>query len=399
MKNGVKPIKKDHRNYSTHTFGTTFSFVTEINLDAGFGFPNQNADGLPEACTGYTQSEICQDMDKFQYKPKFTYEKTLFMMNAKEGEPCDMQTSLKSLSVYGVQGINETTDAEASKHLKGGYFQIEKVGDWFDGIRSAITINNVTSSSATQWFESFGNPAHGIISDNSSGAFSWHNYKICGWKVINGETYLIAKSWQGSQYGDSGYCYFSRDQINKLLSTSGAGAFIVKQYDLSVTTIKTVELGIFQTILSYFRRWLESLNKKPVEATPVPVVDHYKEVKEAVQPQPKRDLLTEFCTAISEYEGGPGDLNHRNNNPGNCRGLDGKFLIFKTWDEGFAYLKDYVTRACTGRHQAYKPTFTITQFFQVFSPTLDKNNPELYATTIAGKLKIPVTTQIRELLT
>lgn len=280
MKNGVKPIKIDHRNYSTHTFGTTFAFATEVNLDAGFGFPNQNADGLPEGCTGYSQSELCQDQDKARYKPKFTYEKTLFMMNAKEGEPCDMPTSLKSTKVYGVQSINETTDAEASKHLRGAYYQVEKVGDWFDGIRSAISQNNCSVSVATQWYESFGNPTHGIISDTPAGNFSWHNYKISGWKVINGETYLIAKSWQGANYGDNGYCYFSRTLINKLLSVSGAGAFIVAPYDPS--KLKTVELGIFQTILSYFVRWLESIKKKPVESAPI--VDHYQEVKEAIQP-------------------------------------------------------------------------------------------------------------------
>lgn len=62
-------------------------------------------------------------------------------------------------------------------------------------------------------------------------------------------------------------------------------------------------------------------------------------------------------------------------------------------------LKDYVTRACTGKHKAYKPTFTINEFFNVYAPSSDNNNPYKYASYVAGKLKVLTTMPIKDLLT
>lgn len=283
IQNGIKPLKPDHRNYSAkRTFGATQVFVDELNLDAGFGFPDQNADGYPNGCTGYTQSELCQDEDKVKYRPDFTYKKTLLMDDQQLGEPCDIKTSLKSTKVYGVQGQNET-EQEAFKHIRGAYYQVEKTNDWFDGIRSSITLNNCSVSVASQWFESFETSIgqDGILPEIFSPSFSWHNYKCVGWKQINGQPYIILKSWQGKGYGDKGYCYMSRSLCNSLLSVDGAGAFIVAPYDPS--KVQTVRLDIISVLLSLYYRLLEAFIKKPVVE-----VDHYEEVKEAIKtPEPK----------------------------------------------------------------------------------------------------------------
>lgn len=259
MKSGIKPLQPDHRNYSTKTFGGVIPFTAICFIDYVPNQPNQTADGKPNGCTGYAQSELCQDMDKAQYNPNYTYEKTLFMMGANEGDACDMKTSLKSTIVYGVQKPDETTDDQAEYHRRGAYYQVEKTTeDWFDSIRAIIQLKSTSVSIASQWYTSFEFPlSQGIISDDFTGTFSWHNWKCCGWKPINGQPYLIAKSWQGSSYGDNGYVYFSRSAINKLLSISGAGAFILSQYN--PTNIQTIKLTIIETIISYCRRLIEKL--------------------------------------------------------------------------------------------------------------------------------------------
>lgn len=268
IKSGVTPTKKDHRRYSAHrTFGGTQVFLSEYNLDAGLTMPDQVDDGYPNGCTGYAQAELCQDEDKAQYKPSFTYLKSIFMADVLNGQPVDMETSLKSTKVYGVQGVNETTDEQATSHRRGAYYQIENQSDWFDSIRSTITINKCSVSVATQWFPEFepvGNGNGKLLSDGiitmpnlKSTGFSWHDWKVCGWKVINGVTYLIGKSWQGKSYGDNGWCYFSREIINKLLETSGAGAFIVAPYDPS--KVQTVKLDIISLLISYCRRLIAQL--------------------------------------------------------------------------------------------------------------------------------------------
>jgi hypothetical protein len=63
--------------------------------------------------------------------------------------------------------------------------------------------------------------------------------------------------------------------------------------------------------------------------------------------------IDDFANALTKTEGKPGDLNYRNNNPGNMRppggkpnfwsgqtGVDSKgFAIFKSWSDGWAALK------------------------------------------------------------
>lgn len=111
-----------------------------------------------------------------------------------------------------------------------------------------------------------------------------------------------------------------------------------------------------------------------------------------------KSRIDDFCLEIRDYEGKPGDLNYKNNNPGNLRGTNGKFLIFKTYNEGWLALKDYVIRACTGKHAAYKPDFTILQFFQVYAPSADNNDPKRYASWVANRIGVTTDFKIKDLV-
>jgi hypothetical protein len=268
IKSGVKKVRKDHRNYSWHrTFGSISPAIfIECNFDAGFPQPNQGTDGFPYGCTGYAQTGLCQDEDKAQYFPKFTYDETLNMEGIFIGNPqfeevgCSVTDSLKSTIVYGVQKIGETP-AEALNHRRGAYYQIEETGqfDWFDSIRSCLQLNQQSISIATPWYSDFAVPINGVLTTPSSydtTSASWHNWKCCGWKTINGVPYLIVASWQGSAYGENGFCYVSREIINTLLDINGSAAFTLASYS---GQIQNVELTILETIQSYAQMLLEAL--------------------------------------------------------------------------------------------------------------------------------------------
>ena len=110
--------------------------------------------------------------------------------------------------------------------------------------------------------------------------------------------------------------------------------------------------------------------------------------------------------AIKEFEGWfppsikvpLGSVSYRNKNPGNLKNLSGKFIVYPTYEAGWNALIDYLTRACTGRHMAYKPEMSIRQFFSVYAPANDNNYPEKYAQFFASKIGVPVDTPIRELV-
>ena len=155
----------------------------------------------------------------------------------------------------------------------------------------------------------------------------------------------------------------------------------------------------FLALLRMAAEWLGLIQKqldaktvdKPISLNPNEV---YNEVKETMKPS----LLENFCLAIRDFEGKPGDLNYRNNNPGNIKALDGKFLKFPTMADGMKALKDYVVRAATGKHKAYKPDYTILQFFHIYAPSSDNNFPAVYADFVAKRIGKDRFFKIKDLL-
>lgn len=263
MQTGLTRIWPDHRDFSFHrTFGSVNPeiFPDSLMLDAGFPIANQNTDGLPYGCTGYCQSSVCQDEDKIQYLPRFTYDNTLIEEGITSSNPqfeqvgCDIRDSLASTIVYGLQALGETP-ATALNHRRGQYFALEQEenSDWFDTLRSTLQTGQRSISVGSAWYASFATPQNGIVAapDSYSDPHSMHNHKICGWKTINGVPYLIDASWQGTQYGDNGFVYVSREIINNLLTQSGSGAFTIVPF--TTANIQNVQLTIYEYLLSYLR--------------------------------------------------------------------------------------------------------------------------------------------------
>lgn len=87
----------------------------------------------------------------------------------------------------------------------------------------------------------------------------------------------------------------------------------------------------------------------------------------------------------------------RNNNPGNIRDNSGRFIKYNSMKEGLNGLKDYVQRAITGKHQAYKPNESLLEFAKTYSPKSDGNDPVAKANSIAKDLGISPDTPIKDL--
>lgn len=269
LKSGVQPNPYDLRDYSNErTFGsiTPRDLPIEYNADLALTFPDQNADGLPNGCTGYTQSETGQDENGEKFDPRFTYEKTLFIENAPAGAPVQMRDSFKSTKIFGLSRTQNPT----SVLKRGAYFDVDKVGDYFDGARSALwqnQLNKRTLSCATPW--PWGDRiAHtGMMQDidPKNAPPVWHNYKICGWKDINHVPYLIIKAWCGSAWGDHGYGYMSREIFNKMLAISGTALYVQRNPDGA--DVQTVKLDILELILSLYQRLLALVNSQPKPPT------------------------------------------------------------------------------------------------------------------------------------
>lgn len=284
MKNGTRPTRKDHRDYSLQrTFGSPLKsqIPAEFNFDAGLTNPNQDADGFPLGCTAYTSSELAQDTDKKKYLPKYTYGKTCEIEGIGSDSPqyekmaCGIPDSLKSTIVYG---LDDGFGADPLRNRRGAYYEVLNgaTGDHFDAVVSAMWDQQRSVCVGTQWQYEWFNTSQGIITSLyvPRSESPWHCFKICGVKVIQGVSYLIAKPWIGVQFGDRGFCYFPREVVNKMLSINGSCAYTLAPY---TGQIQTVKLNIITTLISYLRMCLNKLNSMTPISAPVP---------EAPKPQP-----------------------------------------------------------------------------------------------------------------
>src|SRR3990167_5413029 len=105
-KNGARPTELDPRDYSfVATFGalSPIALPDEYSVDAGLTMPDQNGDGNPYSCTGYTTTDLGTDQDNVIYSPEYTYMKTLFLQGLPpETNGSDIRPALKSSKVYGL---------------------------------------------------------------------------------------------------------------------------------------------------------------------------------------------------------------------------------------------------------------------------------------------------------
>lgn len=123
--------------------------------------------------------------------------------------------------------------------------------------------------------------------------------------------------------------------------------------------------------------------------------------------------IKDFANAIFNFEGGkPGNLNVRNNNPGNLKAAPDEFtgtttvrdangfVIFPSFDAGFAALQNQLNKTVNDQ-----PSLTLTQFFARYLGQSDFLNPKVtsqgdpfsYANTVAGKLGVSPETPIGQI--
>lgn len=259
IKNGVQKNSYSLKDYShERTFGAVDPkyFPDEYNADLGISFPDQNADGLPNACTGYTQSELGQDENGELFDPRFTYEKTLAIAGSPPGSPCQMRDSFKSTRTFGLK--RKEND---STLVRGAYYDVDKVnGSYAVGVQNALWLNNLqkrTVSCATPWFHEwvFADksgilvaPQKYIWDKNTTG----HNWKACGWKTIKGKRYIIVKPWCGPLWGDHGYGYLEFSIFDRVMAISGTAIYI--QSNLEAKEVQKVKIDILELALDFCRR-------------------------------------------------------------------------------------------------------------------------------------------------
>ncbi len=259
---GIKLEFTDHNDLSLiPSFGGTdnTSGLPAQYIVATSEMPDQDADGLYEACTAYAQTELAADQTGEEYDIKEFY------LSTPPGDlgPRAMRDSLSLLTKRGPK-----TTKGVLKSWDGKYYNIYKYGklDWYNAFKVGLYIvrnEKRAASAAMPWYREWSGsnvPASGIVPD--LGTYSWtnasgHDAVIGGWTSVSlingkplGDEYMAIKSWQG-QVGDGGWLYFSKAIINKVFELYYTEVFTVSQQ--KPTTFATVDLPAIERIISFIK--------------------------------------------------------------------------------------------------------------------------------------------------
>lgn len=137
---------------------------------------------------------------------------------------------------------------------------------------------------------------------------------------------------------------------------------------------------------------MEPETPQATQSTPIAAL-----VTPIVQSSTSSSTFEQFCGFIKTYEG----ANPVNNNPYDFKYFSGGYLpkygVVKESSGGFAIfetlaLGEEYGQTCITEMIQNHPTWNFLDFFAVFAPSDDNNNPVLYATTVAKWMNVPPTT-------
>jgi hypothetical protein len=108
-----------------------------------------------------------------------------------------------------------------------------------------------------------------------------------------------------------------------------------------------------------------------------------------------------WCEAIKTMEG----AKEYRNNPGNLVYIgqpyavkDGRFCKFDTYAHGYEALKNLLIGAATPPDGVYRANMSLYEFYEVYAPASDGNNPKKYAEFVARRIGVDPNVAIKTLL-
>lgn len=272
MRSPLKPYyRKKKTDYSWHrTFEENFGSVTPIfplekNIDSGLTNENQ---GFTTKCTAETVTDIITDEIKKVLSVDWQYAQTLRLADLPpNANGCDLKTAFSVPTAIGILYKTEEPIGTENKtqlyrndwknwpnfpfvedRREGMYFFLyDSQLDWFDDVLNFINKNDRAVGVGTPWYAEYEMVHRDGIMPKGSIQTTWHAWKVCGWKNINGEAHLICKSWQGPNYADNGFAYFSREEFNRIMNIRGSVALV--QGEADPEDIKTVQWGWLERLL------------------------------------------------------------------------------------------------------------------------------------------------------
>ena len=226
-------LRKDSRDLKFHkSFGAISEFPLELDLDAHI---INTVEGNGEVdCTAISCTEVATDHTKEIYDHDELWSR---VPHGNLG--ADPRVTMGIMVKEGLQPLNSWMRKKPySSYWRSdtGYL------DSFDNVRSSMLLAKSTTTVATPWYREWIGLARESVMPMGKSIVSYHDYKISGWKQINGEPMLIIKWW-------SGYInYMPRNVFNSAMSVYGSSALMPSTAEIDAIRKKTL-LEIIKDLL------------------------------------------------------------------------------------------------------------------------------------------------------
>ena len=199
-------------------------------------FPGQNSEKRYTECTGETIADIVGNFYGIPMDAGFAYGAGFAASGVTPstiGE--DPWSVIQGAVAFGslpitAQDFDATTVGELYEANFANYSADDKklalsykmpapknIGVDFDAVLNYITTKGVGVSLGMKWSGGL-DTYYALTLPWNGTATSSHCVAVYGQKTINSQAYLIVKPWTGSDWGDGGYCYMSRNVFNQTVS-------------------------------------------------------------------------------------------------------------------------------------------------------------------------------------
>jgi hypothetical protein len=194
--------------------------------------PNQNLPddywprpALPDGCTGFAIAHLAENDLQAPADPKFIYDNTLLIEGGVEGDACELSDAARAGTIYGVRLKGETPEQALTHRLAPPIFVRPTTSDWYTTLLQAVYVMRRPVAVGTSWPEQLEEVgSDGIETFVPTVWVGGHAYCFRGKKTIGGVPRLIAISWNGSNWGDNGRSYFTREEVNAIMGIQGSDA-------------------------------------------------------------------------------------------------------------------------------------------------------------------------------
>ena len=270
IKGGLLPLKKDSRDF---TLGGVFGErVIPPNHDFMVAEPLVIKDQYDsDMCTAFACCAVSEDQENVLLSPEWFFAQVKKMKGNYKSWGADLRSVCRTACEAGFLEKNYAkydliirnrdfladwenwpdNETDPLKHKKKSYFSVDIQGDIFDSFRSALweyKEKKCTILTGCLWLKNWTNSPEGIIPDGEGTPIEGHAFKIFGQKNIRGKLYLVAQLSNGTDIGDNGIFYFSREVANRTFKGYGAFMFI----DAPPEEVKDIVWGWKEKLYNFF---------------------------------------------------------------------------------------------------------------------------------------------------